>query len=196
MNLHSSRSHAILILYVEKRVREVDSQGNSTGFKCYLSRVNLVDLAGSEDVNRSNAAGARFKEAVHINSGLLQLHRVLDALCRGEAHVPYRDSALTRVLQDSLGGTSRTVLLAHVSPLDRDAGETASTLRFASAARSVGNATRANVVRRPDGGPTPPPPARATTTTPSRAGAGARSGSRRGPTAASSRGRRATPSGR
>ena len=150
MNLHSSRSHAIFILYVEKRVREADSKGNSTGFKCYISRVNLVDLAGSEDVNRSNVVGARLKEAVSINSGLLQLHRVLDALGKGEAHVPYRDSALTRVLQDSLGGTSRTVFLAHVSPLARDAGETASTLRYASAARSIRNATRANVVQRPD----------------------------------------------
>ena len=78
--------------------------------------MHLVDLAGSERAKRTKAEGARLKEGIHINRGLLALGNVINAIVDGAKHVPYRDSKLTRLLQDSLGGNSRTVMIACVSP--------------------------------------------------------------------------------
>ncbi|RLN97974.1 hypothetical protein BBJ28_00005606, partial [Nothophytophthora sp. Chile5] len=108
-------------------------------------KFHLVDLAGSERVKRTNAQGARFKEGVNINRGLLSLGNVINALCeksRSQAstiHVPYRDSKLTRLLQDSLGGNSKTLMIACISPADVNYEETSNTLRYASRARSIEN---------------------------------------------------------
>lgn len=116
----------------------------------YLSaKMHLVDLAGSERVKRTHAEGARLAESISINLGLFALGNVINALCSqtpqpsGAAtvvrHVPYRDSKLTRMLQDSLGGNSRTVMIACVSPADVNMEESVNTLRYAARARNIRN---------------------------------------------------------
>ncbi|RLN10410.1 hypothetical protein BBJ28_00021572, partial [Nothophytophthora sp. Chile5] len=143
MNAQSSRSHAICTLTMEQREVTVAEDGGGTETR--LSKFHLVDLAGSERVKRTNAQGARFKEGVNINRGLLSLGNVINALCeksRSQAstiHVPYRDSKLTRLLQDSLGGNSKTLMIACISPADVNYEETSNTLRYASRARSIEN---------------------------------------------------------
>lgn len=123
LNVSSSRSHAILTLHF-------------SGVKLII-----VDLAGSERVKRSGVSGTRFVETVHINSSLLGLAAVVSALVadrgRPAAHIPYRDSPLTTLLADSLGGSACTSLLACVSPAIDSASETAATLRFAASATWV-----------------------------------------------------------
>ncbi|KAG6406917.1 hypothetical protein SASPL_134534 [Salvia splendens] len=108
------------------------------------AKLHLVDLAGSERAKRTGSGGQRFKEGVHINKGLLALGNVISALGddkkRKEGlHVPYRDSKLTRLLQDSLGGNSRTIMLACISPADINAEETLNTLKYANRARNIQN---------------------------------------------------------
>ncbi|RLN26124.1 hypothetical protein BBJ28_00019293, partial [Nothophytophthora sp. Chile5] len=143
MNAQSSRSHAICTLTMEQREVAVAKDGGGTETR--LSKFHLVDLAGSERVKRTNAQGARFKEGVNINRGLLSLGNVINALCEksrtqsSTIHVPYRDSKLTRLLQDSLGGNSKTLMIACISPADVNYEETSNTLRYASRARSIEN---------------------------------------------------------
>ncbi|RLN10409.1 hypothetical protein BBJ28_00021571 [Nothophytophthora sp. Chile5] len=143
MNAQSSRSHAICTLTMEQREVAVAEDGGGTETR--LSKFHLVDLAGSERVKRTNAQGARFKEGVNINRGLLSLGNVINALCEksrsqsSTIHVPYRDSKLTRLLQDSLGGNSKTLMIACISPADVNYEETSNTLRYASRARSIEN---------------------------------------------------------
>lgn len=105
------------------------------------AKFHLVDLAGSERAKKTGATGERFKEGVNINKGLLALGNVISALCEEghRGHIPYRDSKLTRLLQDSLGGNSHTVMLACVSPADSNLEETLSTLRYADRARKIKN---------------------------------------------------------
>ncbi|KAH0856082.1 hypothetical protein HID58_084343 [Brassica napus] len=108
------------------------------------AKLHLVDLAGSERAKRTGSDGMRFKEGVHINKGLLALGNVISALGdekkrKDGAHVPYRDSKLTRLLQDSLGGNSRTVMIACISPADINAEETLNTLKYANRARNIRN---------------------------------------------------------
>ncbi|XP_072969503.1 kinesin-like protein KIN-4A isoform X3 [Typha angustifolia] len=108
------------------------------------AKLHLVDLAGSERAKRTGSDGLRFKEGVHINKGLLALGNVISALGdekkrKEGAHVPYRDSKLTRLLQDSLGGNSRTVMIACISPADINAEETLNTLKYANRARNIQN---------------------------------------------------------
>lgn len=108
------------------------------------AKLHLVDLAGSERVKRTGSDGLRFKEGVHINKGLLALGNVISALGdetkrKEGVHVPYRDSKLTRLLQGSLGGNSRTVMISCVSPADINAGETLNTLKYANRARNIQN---------------------------------------------------------
>ncbi|KAG1711623.1 hypothetical protein DVH05_008870 [Phytophthora capsici] len=141
MNAQSSRSHAICTIAMEHHdVRTVEG-GTETRF----SKFHLVDLAGSERVRRTNSEGARFKEGVNINRGLLALGNVINALCErrrtssSTSHTPYRDSKLTRLLQDSLGGNSKTLMIACVSPADVNYEETSNTLRYASRARNIEN---------------------------------------------------------
>ncbi|XP_019437935.1 PREDICTED: kinesin-like protein KIN-4A isoform X3 [Lupinus angustifolius] len=148
MNNQSSRSHAIFTITLEQK-RKInipdDSSLNDTMNEDYLcAKLHLVDLAGSERAKRTGSDGLRFKEGVHINKGLLALGNVISALGdekkRKEGlHVPYRDSKLTRLLQDSLGGNSRTVMIACISPADINAEETLNTLKYANRARNIQN---------------------------------------------------------
>ncbi|KAJ8523995.1 hypothetical protein ON010_g17123 [Phytophthora cinnamomi] len=141
MNAQSSRSHAICTLTMEHHDVSAPEGGTETRY----SKFHLVDLAGSERVRRTNSEGARFKEGVNINRGLLALGNVINALCERSrttsvaVHVPYRDSKLTRLLQDSLGGNSKTLMIACISPADINYEETFSTLRYASRTRSIEN---------------------------------------------------------
>jgi hypothetical protein len=120
-------------------------QGNGAGsseFETLTAKFHFVDLAGSERLKRTGATGHRAKEGICINRGLLALGNVISALGdkdkRG-CHVPYRDSKLTRLLQDSLGGNSRTLMIACISPSDRDFMETLNTLRYSNRARNIKN---------------------------------------------------------
>ena len=137
MNATSSRSHAVFTLSLELRIDG----------KSFTPKMHFVDLAGSERAKRTGASGERLQEGIQINKGLLALGNVINALCENQHHVPYRDSKLTRLLQDSLGGNSRTVMLACVSPSDADLEETLNTLKYASRARFIKN--KAVVVQDP-----------------------------------------------
>ncbi|CAI0465052.1 unnamed protein product [Linum tenue] len=150
MNNQSSRSHAIFTITVEQ-MRKTNplfagdgspNDGMNDEYLC--AKLHLVDLAGSERAKRTGSDGLRFKEGIHINKGLLALGNVISALGdekkRKEGlHVPYRDSKLTRLLQDSLGGNSRTCMIACISPADINAEETLNTLKYANRARNIQN---------------------------------------------------------
>ncbi|KMZ68995.1 Kinesin-like protein [Zostera marina] len=150
MNNQSSRSHAIFTITLDQ-VRKLDRVSSTDGIPTedmvedYLcAKLHLVDLAGSERAKRTGSDGLRFKEGVHINKGLLALGNVISALGDNKKrkegqHVPYRDSKLTRLLQDSLGGNSRTVMIACISPADINAEETLNTLKYANRARNIQN---------------------------------------------------------
>ncbi|KAK0183234.1 hypothetical protein PV327_001294 [Microctonus hyperodae] len=138
MNATSSRSHAVLTISLEALAMNDDGNKDTGGVR--RGRLNLVDLAGSERQGRTGATGDRLKEAASINLSLSALGNVISALAAGNGrHVPYRDSKLTRLLRDSLGGNARTLMIACVSPADRDADETLSTLRYAARARCIKN---------------------------------------------------------
>ncbi|KAJ8640473.1 hypothetical protein MRB53_017167 [Persea americana] len=148
MNSQSSRSHAIFTITMEQK-RKTNCASASviydeTADDILCAKLHLVDLAGSERAKRTGADGLRFKEGIHINKGLLALGNVISALGdekkrKEGGHVPYRDSKLTRLLQDSLGGNSRTVMIACVSPADTNAEETLNTLKYANRARNIQN---------------------------------------------------------
>ncbi|KAJ7517209.1 hypothetical protein O6H91_21G014700 [Diphasiastrum complanatum] len=154
MNSRSSRSHAIFTITVEQRRKWEFSLGGMTpmedgGDEFLCAKLHLVDLAGSERAKKTGADGMRFKEGVHINKGLLALGNVISALGddrkrKEGGHVPYRDSKLTRLLQDSLGGNSKTVMIACVSPADSNAEETLNTLKYANRARNIQNKPTVN----------------------------------------------------
>lgn len=142
MNTQSSRSHAIFTLHI-KQTRLAPSEDESvTEFETLTAKFHFVDLAGSERLKRTGATGERQKEGISINCGLLALGNVISALgdkSKKALHIPYRDSKLTRLLQDSLGGNSQTVMIACVSPSDRDFMETLNTLKYANRARNIKN---------------------------------------------------------
>ncbi|KAM6981182.1 LOW QUALITY PROTEIN: kinesin-like protein KIF21B [Aplochiton taeniatus] len=111
-------------------------------YETLMAKFHFVDLAGSERLKRTGATGERAREGISINCGLLALGNVISALgdqTKKGGHVPYRDSKLTRLLQDSLGGNRRTVMIACVSPSDRDFMETLNTLKYANRARNIKN---------------------------------------------------------
>ncbi|KAG6784349.1 hypothetical protein POTOM_010040 [Populus tomentosa] len=147
MNSQSSRSHAIFTITMEqKKISSCPSAVNNDEFgdDMLCAKLHLVDLAGSERAKRTGADGMRFKEGIHINKGLLALGNVISALGdekkrKEGGHIPYRDSKLTRLLQDSLGGNSKTVMIACVSPADTNAEETLNTLKYANRARNIQN---------------------------------------------------------
>ncbi|KAK9130015.1 hypothetical protein Sjap_010502 [Stephania japonica] len=147
MNAQSSRSHAIFTISMEQKKSSHCSTATPTdevGDDILCSKFHLVDLAGSERAKRTGADGLRLKEGIHINKGLLALGNVISALGDDKkrkegGHVPYRDSKLTRLLQDSLGGNSKTVMIACVSPADSNAEETLNTLKYANRARNIQN---------------------------------------------------------
>lgn len=141
-NKFSSRSHAIFSINVS--VNERDENGERTGI-LRTGRLNLVDLSGSENVGRSGSVGTRFKEARNINQGLLALGRVIKARTEGASHIPYRDSKLTQLLQESLGGNSVTTLILTVSPNHREMAETLSTLNYAHKAKVIQNRVSKNL---------------------------------------------------
>ncbi|XP_022601602.1 chromosome-associated kinesin KIF4-like [Seriola dumerili] len=141
MNAASSRSHAIFTITLEQRrgTDKVDS---------VVSKLHLVDLAGSERQKKTKAEGDRLKEGISINRGLLSLGNVISALgdeSKKNTFVPYRDSKLTRLLQDSLGGNSHTLMIACISPADSNMEETINTLRYADRARKIKNKPIVNV---------------------------------------------------
>jgi len=140
MNAHSSRSHAIFTTTIECAEKGADKQ---TMFR--VGKLHLVDLAGSERQSKTGASGQRLKEATKINLSLSTLGNVISALVDGKStHVPYRNSKLTRLLQDSLGGNSKTLMFANVGPADFNYDETISTLRYANRAKSIKNKARIN----------------------------------------------------
>ena len=142
MNAVSSRSHAICVLRI-KGVLEDSSK--------FEAKLTLVDLAGSERIKKTGAEGGRRKEGININKGLFVLGQVVSALSetrpKHKRKPPYRDSKLTRLLQDSLGGNSRTIMLACVSPADFNIEETVTTLRYATNARNIKNTATRNVIK-------------------------------------------------
>ncbi|XP_062990202.1 kinesin-like protein KIF21A isoform X6 [Elgaria multicarinata webbii] len=160
MNVQSSRSHAIFTVHLcqtrvcspidadnmtDNRIISESSQLNE--FETLTAKFHFVDLAGSERLKRTGATGERAKEGISINCGLLALGNVISALgdkSKKVTHVPYRDSKLTRLLQDSLGGNSQTVMIACVSPSDRDFMETLNTLKYANRARNIKNKLMVN----------------------------------------------------
>eukprot|EP00775_Hariotina_reticulata_P005321 gene5321-5556_t len=131
LNSNSSRSHVLFSVYIEMRTSEEASE------KALVSKLHLVDLAGSERTKKTNASGAQMREASCINKSLTFLEQVVNALARKDAHVPFRQSKLTAVLRDALGGNCKTVMIANVWPQPEFAEETASTLRFASRVRCL-----------------------------------------------------------
>ncbi|CAF4893295.1 unnamed protein product, partial [Rotaria sp. Silwood1] len=146
MNSVSSRSHAIFTVNLQFE-RVVSSTSDTNIREQIRAKIHFVDLAGSESLKRTGATGQRAKEGISINSGLLVLGNVISILgdpMKKGAHVPYRDSKLTRLLQDSLGGNSRTLMIACISPVDRDFSETKSTLNYAQRARNIRNRVKVN----------------------------------------------------
>ncbi|KAL4171559.1 hypothetical protein KRP22_009651 [Phytophthora ramorum] len=134
MNEGSSRSHSIFTVVVETS----ETIGGQDHFKA--GKLNLVDLAGSERQSKTGATGNRLKEGCKINLSLSALGNVISALVDGKGkHIPYRDSKLTRLLQDSLGGNTKTLMVAAVSPADYNYDETLSTLRYANRAKNIKN---------------------------------------------------------
>ena len=146
MNATSSRSHAICTLRVEGLLNGSDDGTSNGGDTKFSSKLTLVDLAGSERIKKTGAVGARQTEGININKSLLVLGQVVSALSE-KKRPPYRDSKLTRLLQDSLGGNSRTILVACVSPADYNMDESVNTLRYAARARKIQNTATRNLVQ-------------------------------------------------
>ncbi|KAJ1980549.1 hypothetical protein H4R34_002420 [Dimargaris verticillata] len=152
----SSRSHAIFSIQLwQKRPIPPSSEDSPNATptlqpNALVSKFHFVDLAGSERIKRTNAIGDRVKEGISINAGLLALGNVISALgdeSRKSSHIPYRDSKLTRLLQDSLGGNSQTLMLACISPSELNMAETISTLHYANRARNIKNRVEVNFDR-------------------------------------------------
>ncbi|XP_043946285.1 kinesin-like protein KIF3B [Protopterus annectens] len=140
MNEHSSRSHAIFMITIECSETGLDGENHIR-----VGKLNLVDLAGSERQTKTGAQGERLKEATKINLSLSALGNVISALVDGKStHIPYRDSKLTRLLQDSLGGNAKTVMVANVGPASYNVEETLTTLRYANRAKNIKNKPRVN----------------------------------------------------
>ncbi|PRW20240.1 phragmoplast orienting kinesin-1 isoform X1 [Chlorella sorokiniana] len=135
MNERSSRSHSVFTAVVEAAEAQADSGVTQVRF----AKLNLIDLAGSERVGKSGATGEQLTEAKSINKSLTTLGRVVTALTERQQHVPYRDSRLTFLLKESLGGNSKTSLVACVSPCEDSAQESHSTLVFAQGAKRIRN---------------------------------------------------------
>lgn len=136
MNADSSRSHSIFIITIESEELIENSEEN----RQVTGKLNLVDLAGSERQSKTNAVGTRLNEAKKINLSLSALGNVISSLINSKiTHIPYRDSKLTRLLQDSLGGNTKTVMIAAISPSDYNYEETLSTLRYANRAKQIKN---------------------------------------------------------
>lgn len=140
MNEQSSRSHAIFTITIE--CSEIIADGKQL---LTQGKLSFVDLAGSERQSKTNVVGEQMKEATKINLSLSTLGNVISALADAKStHVPYRNSKLTRILQDSLGGNSKTCMIANIGPAAYNYAETISTLRYASHAKRIQNMARIN----------------------------------------------------
>lgn len=143
MNAESSRSHSIFTVVVEMSTKDLTSGRDMIR----AGKLNLVDLAGSERQKKTGATGNLLKEGAKINLSLSALGNVISALSEGSKngkHIPYRDSKLTRLLQDSLGGNTKTLMVAAISPADYNFDETMSTLRYANRAKNIKNKPKIN----------------------------------------------------
>ncbi|XP_037386947.1 kinesin-1 heavy chain isoform X2 [Pygocentrus nattereri] len=137
MNEHSSRSHSIFLINVKQENTQTEQK--------LSGKLYLVDLAGSEKVSKTGAEGAVLDEAKNINKSLSSLGNVISALAEGSTYVPYRDSKMTRILQDSLGGNCRTTIVICCSPSSFNEAETKSTLMFGQRAKTIKNTVCVNV---------------------------------------------------
>lgn len=153
MNVNSSRSHTIFRMVIESRDKSHDSTQDSDPSAqdaVRVSALNLVDLAGSERISKTGAEGVRLREGAHINKSLTTLGMVINKLSEGGgkqgAHVPYRDSKLTRILQSALGGNARTSIICTINPDEIHIDETRGTLQFASRAKRVTNCAQVNEI--------------------------------------------------
>ncbi|KAF9129718.1 kinesin motor protein cin8 [Mortierella sp. 14UC] len=138
-NDKSSRSHGVFSITVH--VKETSDDGEEL---LKIGKLNLVDLAGSENIARSGAEAAQAKEAGKINQSLLTLGRVINSLVERSQHIPYRESKLTRLLEDSLGGKTKTCIIATISPARSCLEETFSTLNYANRAKNIKNTPEIN----------------------------------------------------
>mmetsp|Transcript_20554 Transcript_20554/g.28323 ORF Transcript_20554/g.28323 Transcript_20554/m.28323 type:complete len:818 (-) Transcript_20554:135-2588(-) len=151
MNDQSSRSHSVFTIKIEQRTSTAIENG-LTKEHMIKAKMNLVDLAGSERADKTGASGATLKEGANINLSLMTLGNVINALAEGsnakkgapKKVIPYRNSKLTRLLQESLGGNSATVMIASISPADYNYLETVGTLKYANRAKSIANAVTRN----------------------------------------------------
>lgn len=139
LNACSSRSHSIFTITVTIKINSIIDQEIIK-----IGKLNLVDLAGSENIARSGAQNKHAREAGNINQSLLTLTRVITGLVEKRPHIPYRESKLTRILQDSLGGATKTCMIATISPAEDDLGNTMGTLDYASRARCIINKPESN----------------------------------------------------
>merc|ERR1712018_806195 len=139
MNANSSRSHTVFTVTVFVNQQSIDGED-----MLKIGKLNLVDLAGSENIGRSGAVDKRAREAGNINQSLLTLGRVITSLVDRTPHIPYRESKLTRLLQDSLGGRTKTSIIATVSPASINLEETLSTLDYAHRAKNIQNKPELN----------------------------------------------------
>ncbi|XP_046410875.1 kinesin-like protein KIF18A [Neodiprion fabricii] len=137
-NAESSRSHAVFQVYVKMK-NKLDGQARHV-------KLSMIDLAGSERASATGCKGARFKEGANINKSLLALGNCINNLADGLSHIPYRDSKLTRLLKDSLGGNCHTVMIANVSPSNFSYEDTYNTLRYANRAKKIKTNMKKNVV--------------------------------------------------
>lgn len=144
MNEHSSRSHTIFRMIIESRERSDPANANCDG-AVMVSHLNLVDLAGSERASQTGSEGVRLKEGCNINRSLFILGQVIKKLCDDpSSFINYRDCKLTRILQNSLGGNAKTVIICTITPVSFD--ETLSTLQFANTAKRMKNTPKVNEV--------------------------------------------------
>ncbi|KFP90892.1 Kinesin-like KIF18A, partial [Apaloderma vittatum] len=144
VNASSSRSHAVFQIYLRQQDKTASINQNVR-----IAKMSLVDLAGSERARATNAKGARFREGTNINRSLLALGNVINALADPKSkkqHIPYRNSKLTRLLKDSLGGNCRTIMIAAVSPSSMFYDDTYNTLKYANRAKDIKSSLKSNVV--------------------------------------------------
>uniref|UniRef100_A0A8C2Q8S9 Kinesin-like protein n=1 Tax=Cyprinus carpio TaxID=7962 RepID=A0A8C2Q8S9_CYPCA len=144
MNATSSRSHAVFQIYLRQQDKTASLNPNVR-----VAKMSLIDLAGSERASATNAKGARLREGANINRSLLALGNVINTLANPKCkktHIPYRDSKLTRLLKDSLGGNCRTVMIANVSPSSLSYEDTHNTLKYANRAKEIKSTLRSNVM--------------------------------------------------
>ncbi|KFP73099.1 Kinesin-like KIF18A, partial [Acanthisitta chloris] len=143
VNASSSRSHAVFQIYLQQQAKSASLKQS-----VHVAKMSLIDLAGSERASATNAKGARFVEGTNINRSLLALGNVINALAdpKSKKHIPYRNSKLTRLLKDSLGGNCRTIMIAAVSPSSLFYDDTYNTLKYANRAKDIKSSLKSNVV--------------------------------------------------